>query len=182
MKVAVKKMTRYMTTYEGQTGYKKYTDTYVNDIVYGLGISLSDENEYSKGYNRFKDELLAWLTADKERREASRKAVANFIKPGTGRDKVEWIERDCWHMPVLPDTYVEICGRDKDDTKRGFAQEFSWGYDSDGESNIRFYRVVQEKEIEEQRRFELAQLEELKEKYEGTARIASPHYRDGKTF
>ena len=34
----------------------------------------------------------------------------------------------------------------------------------------------------QQRESELKMLGSLKEKYEGTARIASPHYRDGKSY
>jgi len=56
----------------------------------------------------------------------------------------EWIERMHWSMPVSPNTYVEICGRDKTETKRGYAGDFGWGYCSDGESNINFYRVLRE--------------------------------------
>ena len=54
----------------------------------------------------------------------------------------EWIERKNWSRPVSASTYVEICGRDQTQTKRGAAADFSWNYDPDGEGNIHFYKVL----------------------------------------
>ena len=54
----------------------------------------------------------------------------------------DWIERTHWSMPVPMSAYVEICGRDKTQTKRGAAHEFNWGYDPDGEGNIHYYKVL----------------------------------------
>lgn len=54
----------------------------------------------------------------------------------------EWIERTHWGMPVSINDYVEICGRDKSQVKRGRALDFEWGYDPDGEGNIHYYRVL----------------------------------------
>jgi hypothetical protein len=57
-------------------------------------------------------------------------------------EQPEWIERTHWSIPVPLSAYVEICGRDKTQTKRGSATDFGWGYDPDGEGNIHFYRVL----------------------------------------
>jgi len=59
-------------------------------------------------------------------------------------DKPEWKERLHWSMPVSPNTYVEICGFRKEDSKFGFAREFYWGYNGglDSEGNIHYYREV----------------------------------------
>ena len=43
----------------------------------------------------------------------------------------DWIERTHWSMPVPMSAYVEICGRDKTQTKCGTAHEFNWGGDED---------------------------------------------------
>ena len=56
----------------------------------------------------------------------------------------EWIQRNDWHKPVSDHTYVEISGRDRKETRRGFARDFFWGYNEDGEGNIHYYRVLSE--------------------------------------
>jgi hypothetical protein len=53
-----------------------------------------------------------------------------------------WIPREHWSMPVNSNDYVEICGLDKTETKRGFAGEFEWSYDKYSEANIYYYKVL----------------------------------------
>lgn len=68
MKEAVKRLTHYMTTYDGQFGYEDYmTQTYVDDVLYGLGISLSEHYETATGFAEFKADLLEYLKEDAAR-------------------------------------------------------------------------------------------------------------------
>jgi hypothetical protein len=63
MQDTVSRLQRYMNTYTEQTGYMDYEDvTYINDVLYGLGISLDDEL-FCGGYGfaRFKEFLRAHL-------------------------------------------------------------------------------------------------------------------------
>ena len=47
MEEVVQHLTQYINTYENQVGYKKYTEeTLIDDILYGLGVSLSKEYEF----------------------------------------------------------------------------------------------------------------------------------------
>lgn len=57
MREAVAKLQAYMSSYSEQAHYEDYTDkTYVDDILYGLGLSLSGLSDFSGpgGYSRFK--------------------------------------------------------------------------------------------------------------------------------
>lgn len=54
----------------------------------------------------------------------------------------DWIERKNWSCPVPLGSYVEVCGHDKTQVKRGEAVEFNWGYDPDGEGSIHYYKVL----------------------------------------
>lgn len=57
MREAVAKLQAYMNAYTQQAHYEEYTDkTYVDDVLYGLGLSLSGLTDYSGpgGYERFK--------------------------------------------------------------------------------------------------------------------------------
>lgn len=54
----------------------------------------------------------------------------------------DWIERKNWSCPVPLGSYVEVCGLDKTETKRGEAVEFNWDRDPDGEGSILYYKVL----------------------------------------
>lgn len=57
---AVEYLKDYIITYENQTGYKNYSDcTFIADILYGLGVSLSDEYQNADGFRKFKEKVLA---------------------------------------------------------------------------------------------------------------------------
>lgn len=55
---------------------------------------------------------------------------------------MEWLERCHWTCPVSPDSIVEIASKDLTNPKIGRASEFYWGWDSDPECRIWFYRVL----------------------------------------
>lgn len=62
MKKAVEYLTKYMTTYDKQYGYLDYGDeTYIDDILYGLGVSLGDEYRTATGFDKFKAVLRQHL-------------------------------------------------------------------------------------------------------------------------
>lgn len=64
MKAAVAHLTSYMVTYTKQEFYEDYTDkTYIDDILYGLGISLGKEYTCADGFDKFKDVLRKHLEA-----------------------------------------------------------------------------------------------------------------------
>ena len=53
----------YVNTYDMQHGYQSFSEeTWINDILYGLGLSLSDEYKFSEGFEKFKERLLKELT------------------------------------------------------------------------------------------------------------------------
>lgn len=62
----VKSLTDYMKTYPDQSGYESYTaGIFINDILYGLGISLNkDKYEYANGFNEFRFDLIKLLEED----------------------------------------------------------------------------------------------------------------------
>jgi hypothetical protein len=68
MRNAVAYMREFMATYDQQQGYSDYSDrTYIDDVLYGLGVSLSGEYQNAGGFRKFKEVLLAHLegkTAD----------------------------------------------------------------------------------------------------------------------
>lgn len=62
MENAVEYMTEYMRTYPTQYGYKDYSDeTYIDDILYGLGASLDGKYRFAQGFDQFKKRLLEHL-------------------------------------------------------------------------------------------------------------------------
>ncbi len=63
MELMVKYLQRYLETYDKQYGYQNYTDrTFINDILYGLGVALNPENhQYADGFDRWKKELIEFL-------------------------------------------------------------------------------------------------------------------------
>ena len=55
---ALEFMENYVNTYRNQSCYESYTEvTWINDILYGLGISVSDEYRFAQGYEQFKEKL-----------------------------------------------------------------------------------------------------------------------------
>ena len=56
---AIDYLQKYIDTYKSQQGYKKYTlDTYVDDILYGLGVSISSKHySFLRGFLLFKAKL-----------------------------------------------------------------------------------------------------------------------------
>ena len=66
MQKAVKYLTEYMETYDKQLNYEKYSDkTFIDDILYGMGVALDKgKYEYSTGFREFKKVLIKHLTAN----------------------------------------------------------------------------------------------------------------------
>ena len=62
MERAVAYMRKFMDTYDQQQGYKDYSDqTYIDDVLYGLGASLSGEYEFAGGFRKFREALREHL-------------------------------------------------------------------------------------------------------------------------
>ena len=56
---SVKYLTNFLNTYPKQRGYKLYTrETYIKDILYGLGASLSEDYSWTDGFDKFQKEVL----------------------------------------------------------------------------------------------------------------------------
>ena len=63
MKQIVAYLRGYMNTYDQQPEYLDYPpETLVNDVLYGLGVALSDEYKYGEGFEKFKSKLLDHLS------------------------------------------------------------------------------------------------------------------------
>jgi hypothetical protein len=59
MKDVVAQFQKYMSTYHNQEGYKDYSDEcYIADVLYGLGVSLSDDYRFAQGFKKFKKDLI----------------------------------------------------------------------------------------------------------------------------
>lgn len=72
MQQVVMNLEQYIDTYDEQEGYQEYSDrVYIEDIIYGLGASLSEDNKFTKGFLKFKKELLVHLLEDQN--------VQNFL-------------------------------------------------------------------------------------------------------
>lgn len=57
-------MQHYVATYDKQPGYENYfDDTYIEDILYGLGKSLDKKFEHANGYADFKKWLIKHIEA-----------------------------------------------------------------------------------------------------------------------
>lgn len=63
MREAVAYLRRYMDTYHKQHGYEDYRDeTFIDDVLYGLGVALQPEKfKYADGFRQFKDVLREHL-------------------------------------------------------------------------------------------------------------------------
>lgn len=63
MKKAVASLEEYILTYKDQECYESYSDeTFIDDILYGLGIALDPMgHRFADGYQRFKEKLLSHI-------------------------------------------------------------------------------------------------------------------------
>jgi len=64
MRERVAKLQHYVATYSDQASYEDYSDkTYVDDVLYGLGISMIGPTDFTGpgGYERFKQYLREFL-------------------------------------------------------------------------------------------------------------------------
>lgn len=60
---SVSYLARYMESYDKQTGFEGYSSkTYINDVLYGLGMSLNPELfRWNNGFEKFKVFLQEYL-------------------------------------------------------------------------------------------------------------------------
>ena len=60
IKSAVEFMEEYVKTYREQEGWLTYHEhTWINDMLYAIGVSLDDkEYQFYDGFNKFKQKLL----------------------------------------------------------------------------------------------------------------------------
>lgn len=69
---AVAYLKNYMATYDQQFGYADYSEqTYIDDVLYGLGASLGEQYKWAGGFDDFKQRLLAHLSGAERRGEAT---------------------------------------------------------------------------------------------------------------
>lgn len=55
---AVGFMEQYINTYRQQPYYKEYTEaTFINDMLYGVGVAVSGEHRFAQGFDTFKEKL-----------------------------------------------------------------------------------------------------------------------------
>ena len=65
MKAAVAYMQEYVATYSNQREVESYSEeTYIDDILYGLGVSLDKKNEWAGGFENFKERLRRHLRSN----------------------------------------------------------------------------------------------------------------------
>lgn len=69
---AVKYLRDYLNTYEDQQGIDDYTvETWIEDILYGLGMSLDpDAHQWASGHAEFKDKLRECLSQNDQVRNS----------------------------------------------------------------------------------------------------------------
>lgn len=58
------KMAHYINTYDKQAGYEKYRlETFVDDMLYGIGLALNPiEYSGAQGFDKFKEHLRYHLS------------------------------------------------------------------------------------------------------------------------
>jgi hypothetical protein len=63
MALMVKYLTRFMETYDKQYNYEGYTDrTFIDDVLYGLGVALNPEkHQFADGFDTWKETLAQFL-------------------------------------------------------------------------------------------------------------------------
>ena len=55
---AVDFMEQYINTYRQQPYYKTYTEvTFINDMLYGIGVAVGEEYRFAQGFHQFKEKL-----------------------------------------------------------------------------------------------------------------------------
>ena len=111
MKQSVQELTKYMETYPNQYGYESWpVDTLIDDVLYGLGVSISDEYRFADGYDKFKKLLLDRLQKEEENRksihqaidklkgwnpiETAPKGAPGFLALCKYQDSLEWLTDD----------------------------------------------------------------------------------------
>lgn len=64
MRKIVARIQGYVATYTDQAAYADYSDdTFVNDMLYGIGMAISDEYRHAGGFRRFKERIARELSA-----------------------------------------------------------------------------------------------------------------------
>lgn len=62
MEEVVANFQHYVATYHKQSGYELYhDDTFIDDILYGLGKSLDEKYKYRNGFCEFKKFLFEYI-------------------------------------------------------------------------------------------------------------------------
>ena len=65
VKDAIKYLQPYISSYHKQQGYQDYSiETYINDVLYGLGVSISGRYEGAPGFRKFQERLLKQLEGE----------------------------------------------------------------------------------------------------------------------
>lgn len=55
---ALSYMQEYINTYHNQPCYKTYTEvTFINDMLYGIGVAVDEEYRFAQGFHQFKEKL-----------------------------------------------------------------------------------------------------------------------------
>ena len=63
MEEMVKQFQIYVATYSNQLLYKTYSDeTFLDDMLYGIGLTFGKEHEFASGYEIWKEKLKNFLT------------------------------------------------------------------------------------------------------------------------
>ena len=54
----VEYMIKYINTYKDQFGWKEYThETFLDDMIYGIGVAMSDQYKMAQGYEKFRADI-----------------------------------------------------------------------------------------------------------------------------
>lgn len=63
MRDAVAYLQKFLSTYDQQPEYLNYREsTFIEDVLYGLGVALSpSEHQYATGFRKFKEKLAEHL-------------------------------------------------------------------------------------------------------------------------
>jgi hypothetical protein len=69
IKKATESLQKYMATYDNQYGYEDYSEeTFIDDVLYGLGRALDKKYQWSPGFSKFKEKLLKHLAVTEGRK------------------------------------------------------------------------------------------------------------------
>lgn len=59
---ALDSLEKYISSYRSQKYYREFSIlTFINDIIYGLGISINPNYTWAEGYDRFKRHLILYF-------------------------------------------------------------------------------------------------------------------------